>query len=741
MSSYRISHDLDSDKLRMSDSNGVVHSVEFSGSISGMLLDKNEFHVFQPQIPQAPECTSAKTVAFTLLDDCLNTDWNGVAYGTVADENTYVLTGENAFKFTCNGLAPGGSTLINVYRTYGAGSYLNIQPYDFIKIRYYLPELKTDGSSNLGDLVSLSLRIYDVNNYYRTYMIFVNHTAQFSGWHTYCGTKLGYDSESNAAFDETQIKEVHIFLNPSSCIAFTGGTTEPTLVSTVTGNTSAAYMVITQVVVVSGSFAGGDAAGYFYGLVGGTFTKGETFKITDNSDSSVISANAGMLPYTQLSFTSGGTYEMKVGDTVTGATSGATGVIVAILNRGGTYAGGDASGHIFFETTTGTFQAENVNVGSNSNVATVGSGNALVAKALAGAKNELVVDSIQYDSGYDCPGVILRIDDGYTESYAVASYLASLGLRASFMIVPSHVGTTGFLTWDQIRAIHRMGHDIASHGYEHELMDRISASRAKFEAMRTRNALFEEGLPDTSQVYCPPQGRWSTIAEDTLSPYVPLMYMCYTDSSRVQGLDTRQNPSRIPGISVSDTTGLLSSSAYIGKNSVTTKSVENACRDAIAQRAFICLYWHQPTGAGLTQFKADMLVIKKYIDGGSLKNYSATDILYGRYDRTKLGRLDDADGKTVAAWENEYINYMNGAGTWVLPEASTVLGKTFWFIKTTADDTYIDVDAGDTISYAGCAAGDRLLGTGAAGDQVRLTAVDDNTWIVSSVIGTWTDGN
>ncbi len=73
----------------------------------------------------------------------------------------------------------------------------------------------------------------------------------------------------------------------------------------------------------------------------------------------------------ELSFTSGGTYEVLEGNTITGATSGATAVITRVLLQSGTWAAGTAAGKLIFATDTGTFQAENLNVGLNLNVATI----------------------------------------------------------------------------------------------------------------------------------------------------------------------------------------------------------------------------------------------------------------------------------------------------------------------------------------------------------------------------------
>jgi hypothetical protein len=83
-------------------------------------------------------------------------------------------------------------------------------------------------------------------------------------------------------------------------------------------------------------------------------------------------------------FTSGGTYVIQKGDTITGATSAATAVVIGVRLTSGTFAGGDAAGVLFVEQDSGTFQSENLDVGSNTNVATIGG-----ALSSAGVFNEI----------------------------------------------------------------------------------------------------------------------------------------------------------------------------------------------------------------------------------------------------------------------------------------------------------------------------------------------------------------
>jgi hypothetical protein len=71
-----------------------------------------------------------------------------------------------------------------------------------------------------------------------------------------------------------------------------------------------------------------------------------------------------------LAFTSGGTVQINQGDTITGHNSSATMVVDFVRVTSGSWAGGNAVGTII-GTVTGTFQSENLDDGSNLNVATI----------------------------------------------------------------------------------------------------------------------------------------------------------------------------------------------------------------------------------------------------------------------------------------------------------------------------------------------------------------------------------
>jgi hypothetical protein len=86
----------------------------------------------------------------------------------------------------------------------------------------------------------------------------------------------------------------------------------------------------------------------------------------------------------EIAFTSGGTYVIAEGNTITGATSAATAVITRVVLRSGSWAAGDAAGYLVFASQTGTFQSENLNVGANLNVATIAGNSSAITLSPSG---------------------------------------------------------------------------------------------------------------------------------------------------------------------------------------------------------------------------------------------------------------------------------------------------------------------------------------------------------------------
>lgn len=203
-------------------------------------------------------------------------------------------------------------------------------------------------------------------------------------------------------------------------LAFTSGGTYVTAIgNTVTGATSAATGVVTRVVVRSGSFAGGDAAGTItIASETGVFVA-ENLNVGANLNVATIAAGTTTAFGREMSFTSGGTYEVAAGDTIVGATSTKTAVITRVVLESGSWAAGTAAGRFIFTTDSGAFTAaETLNVGANINVATV-TGPSTSITMLDGGRFEFDVHnfrgSINDERMYGCD----RINRGFEFDGAV----------------------------------------------------------------------------------------------------------------------------------------------------------------------------------------------------------------------------------------------------------------------------------------------------------------------------------
>jgi hypothetical protein len=110
----------------------------------------------------------------------------------------------------------------------------------------------------------------------------------------------------------------------------------------------------------------------------------------------------------QISFTSGGTTPIEEGNTITGATSGATATVTRIIIDSGSWVGGNASGRLILSTQTGNFAAENLNVGANTDLATV-AGNSTAITLLPGGRFRTVRHNFRGSFNttriYGCDGV------------------------------------------------------------------------------------------------------------------------------------------------------------------------------------------------------------------------------------------------------------------------------------------------------------------------------------------------
>ena len=100
----------------------------------------------------------------------------------------------------------------------------------------------------------------------------------------------------------------------------------------------------------------------------------------------------------------------------------------------------------------------------------------------------------------DVPGELggafysLTFDDGHASDYTEAfPVLQELGLRATFFVVPTLVGTPGYVTWNQLREMVAAGMEIGSHSLTHPFVDRLDEAGLRREFGESK-AVIEDRL-------------------------------------------------------------------------------------------------------------------------------------------------------------------------------------------------------------------------------------------------------
>lgn len=126
-----------------------------------------------------------------------------------------------------------------------------------------------------------------------------------------------------------------------------------------------------------------------------------------------------------MAFTSGGTREIKAGDTIIGATSGARATVLQVLADTGTWAGGDAAGTLILDrrTITGTFASENIYVLGSAT--TNDAGGAAVANQGVDIDTEVASDTgVSAYLGSETEGAGFTIASGISEDAKLFGYVA-----------------------------------------------------------------------------------------------------------------------------------------------------------------------------------------------------------------------------------------------------------------------------------------------------------------------------
>jgi peptidoglycan/xylan/chitin deacetylase (PgdA/CDA1 family) len=102
----------------------------------------------------------------------------------------------------------------------------------------------------------------------------------------------------------------------------------------------------------------------------------------------------------------------------------------------------------------------------------------------------------------------ITFDDGHVSNYELAApILEAHGLRAMFFITVGWTGNkSGYMNWDELRALQRAGHTIGGHGWTHTLLTHCNERELGRELRETRLTL-EDKLGAAVTTMSLPGGR------------------------------------------------------------------------------------------------------------------------------------------------------------------------------------------------------------------------------------------
>ncbi len=111
-----------------------------------------------------------------------------------------------------------------------------------------------------------------------------------------------------------------------------------------------------------------------------------------------------------------------------------------------------------------------------------------------------------------CPPqpVALSFDDGYADAFSAAlPVLERYDFQATFYIVGDFVGQPGYMSWEQLAALHAAGMEIGAHSMSHPDLTRLDAAELTRQVVASKQ-LLEERLGTTVESFCYPAGRYTS---------------------------------------------------------------------------------------------------------------------------------------------------------------------------------------------------------------------------------------
>jgi peptidoglycan/xylan/chitin deacetylase (PgdA/CDA1 family) len=185
----------------------------------------------------------------------------------------------------------------------------------------------------------------------------------------------------------------------------------------------------------------------------------------------------------------------------------------------------------------------------------------------------------------------LTFDDGHASAYTEGfPTLMELGLCATFFVVPTLVGTPGYVEWSQLREMVAAGMEVGSHSLTHAFVDQLDAMALEREFGESK-AIIEDRLGASVRAASLPRGWLPKAHEDVLRR---LGYRVFC-TSRAGWWHPGDTPFAIPRISVDPDMPIEQFAAILNAEPralwrlQTVAAVKDAVKACIGRRAWAAL--------------------------------------------------------------------------------------------------------------------------------------------------------
>ena len=102
---------------------------------------------------------------------------------------------------------------------------------------------------------------------------------------------------------------------------------------------------------------------------------------------------------------------------------------------------------------------------------------------------EQLAHDIKCVQASDIKEVNFTFDDGQDGSLLAAKLLSQHQIRGIFFIISNKIGSNGYLSEDDIKNIHQMGHVIGSHSHTHPMFNKLSDDEVIFQLKKSKDIL------------------------------------------------------------------------------------------------------------------------------------------------------------------------------------------------------------------------------------------------------------